>query len=89
MSVNDIRKNFVFKKEVADHLKEIAQKEGKSMTVIVQDLIEQKYQEVSKEEKLKALYEFAGSGTGLFGDLRMQDIKVMIGEDMMKRCEES
>ena len=88
MSANDVRKNFVFKKEVAQHLKEIAQKEGKSMTSVVQDLIETKYQEVSKEEKLKAFYEFAGSNNGVFGDLRMQDIKVMMGEEMMRRCEE-
>lgn len=31
MSVNDVRKNFVFKKEVAEHLEEIAKKEGKSI----------------------------------------------------------
>jgi predicted DNA-binding protein len=75
MSVNDVRKNFVFKKEVAEHLEEIAKKEGKSMTKVVEELVEKKYNEVSKEEKLKALHELAGSGTGLFGDLTIQTIK--------------
>jgi site-specific recombinase XerD len=58
MSSNDVRKNFVFKKEVAAHLEEIAKKEGKSMTKVVEELVEQKYNEVSKEEKLKALHSF-------------------------------
>ncbi|MEA3290236.1 MAG: hypothetical protein U9Q04_08680 [Campylobacterota bacterium] len=75
MSANDVRKNFVFKKEVAAHLEEIAKKEGKSMTKVVEELVENKYSEVSKEEKLKALHSFAGSGTGLFGDLTIQKIK--------------
>lgn len=75
MSSNDIRKNFVFKKEVAEHLQEIAKRENKSMTKVVEELVEKKYNEVSKEEKLKALKQLAGSGTGLFGDLSIQKIK--------------
>jgi len=75
MSINDVRKNFVFKKEVAQHLEELAKRDGKSMTSIVQSLIEKKYEEISVEEKLDALYKFAGSGTGLFGDLTIQEIK--------------
>jgi len=75
MSANDVRKNFVFKKDVANHLEEIAKRENKSMTKVVEELVEKKYSEVSKEEKLKALYAFAGSGTGLFGDLTIQKIK--------------
>jgi len=75
MSANDVRKNFVFKKEVAMHLEELAKKENTSMTAVVQDLIEKKYEELSVQEKLDALYAFAGSGNGLFGDLTIQDIK--------------
>jgi len=75
MSINDVRKNFVFKKEVVQHLEELAKKDGKSMTAVVQNLIEKKYEEISVEEKLEALYKFAGSGTGLFGDLTIQEIK--------------
>jgi len=87
MSINDIRKNFVFKKEVAQHLEEIAKKDGKSMTMVVQELIEEKYQEISVEEKLEAFYKFAGSSNGAFGDLTVQDIKVMMGEDVLRQNE--
>jgi predicted DNA-binding protein len=80
MSSNDVRKNFVFKKEVAEHLEAIAKKEGKSMTMIVQELVEEKYQEISKEEKLEAFYAFAGSGSGLFGEMTVQSIKAMKGD---------
>ncbi|WP_428024930.1 hypothetical protein [Arcobacter sp.] len=80
MSSNDIRKNFVFKKEVAQHLEEIAKREGKSMTKVMEELVEKKYSEVSKEDKLKAFYSFAGSGTGLFGDLTIQKIKASMNE---------
>ena len=86
MRANDIRKNFVFKKEVATQLEELAKKNKKSMTLIVQELIQKEYSQVNKEEKLKALYEFASSSEGLFDDLKVQDIKLMIGKDMMKRC---
>ena len=81
MSANDVRKNFVFKKEVADHLEELAKRDGKSMTTIVQELVEEKYQEISKEEKLEAFYAFAGSGNGLFGDMTVQSIKAMKGDN--------
>lgn len=87
MSANDVRKNFVFKKEVAEHLEAIAIKDGKSMTLVVQELIEEKYQDISKEEKLEALHSFAGSTNGAFGDLRVQDIKLMMGEERLKRCD--
>ena len=79
MSTNDVRKNFVFKKEVALHLEELAKRDGKSMTLVVQELIEKEYEEVSVEEKLKAFYRFAGSGTGLFGDMTIQSIKASMG----------
>ena len=89
MSVNDVRKNFVFKKEVAQHLEEIAKKNGKSMTTIVQELIEQKYQEVSKEEKLEALYEFANSDFSFPEELQgltFKEIKHKRIDEKIQRC---
>jgi len=80
MSVNNVRKNFVFSKEVALHLEDIAKKEGKSMTSVVKELIEEKYEEISKEEKLEALNAFAGSANGVFKNLTIQKIKMMMGE---------
>ena len=70
-----VRKNFIFDEEIAQHLKEIADRENATQTQVVKDLIEDKYNEISVEEKLEAFYAFAGSGTGLYGDLTIQEIK--------------
>ncbi|MEA1920266.1 MAG: hypothetical protein U9N52_10525 [Campylobacterota bacterium] len=70
-----VRKNFVFDHEVAQHLEEMAKKEHKSQTALVQEMIEATYQEISKEEKLKAFESGIGSATGVFGELTIQDIK--------------
>ena len=81
MSVNDVRKNFVFKKEVAEHLEAISKKENKSMTTIVQELIEVKYQEVSKEEKLEAIDAFFTLTKGCFEEgMTIQKIKAKRGD---------
>jgi len=58
MSEVTVRKNFLFKSNVAKHLEEMAQQEGKSMTRVLEELIEQKYEEASKGEKLQALNDF-------------------------------
>ncbi|WP_321777760.1 hypothetical protein [Sulfurimonas sp.] len=70
-----VRKNFLFDDEIAEHLEEIAKKENTTQTQVVKNLIEEKYDEISVEEKLEALHAFAGSGTGLYGDLTIQKIK--------------
>jgi predicted transcriptional regulator len=70
-----IRKNFIFDDEVVEHLKEIARREKITQTQVIKNLIEDKYEEISIEEKLEAFYAFAGSGTGLYGDLTIQEIK--------------
>lgn len=70
-----IRKNFLFDEEIVEHLEKIAQQENSNQTQVLKNLIEEKYQEISVQEKLEALYAFAGSGTGLFGDLTIQEIK--------------
>lgn len=80
MSANDVRKNFVFKKEVALHLEELAKRDGKSMTSKIQELIEKEYEEISIEEKLEAFYKFAGSTQGLFEGMTVQSIKASMGD---------
>ena len=81
MSANDVRKNFVFKKEVAEHLEAISKKDGKSMTMIVQELIESKYQEISIEEKLEAIDAFFTLTEGCFKEgMTIQKIKAKRGE---------
>jgi len=75
MGANEVRKNFVFKKEIAEYLEELAAKNNKSMTAVVSELIEKEYEEYSITQKLEALHKFAGSGTGLYGNLTIQEIK--------------
>ncbi len=70
-----VRKNFVFDEEVASHLEEMAKKEHKSQTALVQEMIEVSYKEISKKEKIKAFESIVGSATGVFGNLTVQEIK--------------
>lgn len=75
-----VRKNFLFEEDVAQHLKKIAKKANVTQTQIVKDLIEEKYEEYSVEEKLEALYSFAGTMNGLIGDdVSIQSIKMEMG----------
>ena len=70
-----IRKNFVFDEEIAEHLKEIAKRDGTNQTEVVRNLIEEKYQEISVQEKLEALHRIADSANGLFVGKSVQSIK--------------
>ena len=72
---NTVRKNFVFDSTVASHLEELANEGQKSMTAFLQEVIEERYEEIEVQKKLEALEAFVGSGTGLFGDLTIQEIK--------------
>ena len=56
-----IRKNFVFDEEIVEHLKEIAEQEGMNQTEVVRNLIEDRYQEISKTEKLAAFHRLMNS----------------------------
>ena len=72
---NTVRKNFVFDATVASHLEELANKDQKSMTAFLQEVIEERYEEIEVQKKLDAIESFAGSTNGLFGDLTIQEIK--------------
>ena len=49
-----IRKNFLFDDEIVEHLKAIAERDGTNQTEVVRNLIEEKYQEIAKQERLLA-----------------------------------
>ena len=70
-----VRKNFVFDAVVVQHLEELAASMGKSLTKTVQEIVEERYKEIEKQKKLAAAIEIAGSATGVFGDLTIQQIK--------------
>jgi len=70
-----IRKNFILDDEVVEHLKKIAEKENTTQTQVIRNMIEEKYEEISVEDKLEALNRIAGSSTGLFFGKSVQSIK--------------
>ncbi|MCK5294439.1 MAG: hypothetical protein KAJ49_07300 [Arcobacteraceae bacterium] len=75
-----IRKNFIFDEEIAQHLKELAKRENTTQTQVIRNMIEEKYQVHSVQEKLEAFYSFAGSMNGLIGDdVSIQSIKAEMG----------
>ncbi|MEY3090517.1 MAG: hypothetical protein RL113_833 [Pseudomonadota bacterium] len=75
-----VRKNFLFDEEIARHLEEIAKKENRTQTDVIKNMIEEKYQEYSVQEKLEAIERLAGCMTGLIGDdVSIQSIKTEIG----------
>jgi DNA polymerase III delta prime subunit len=70
-----IRKNFLFDEEVAKHLKEIAETEGKTQTQIAQEAIEDRYKTINIKKKLAALARITGSFSGLIGDMDAKDAR--------------
>jgi predicted DNA-binding ribbon-helix-helix protein len=49
-----IRKNFIFDEEIAQHLEELAAKQNITQTQLIKNMIEEKYEEISVQEKLEA-----------------------------------
>jgi macrodomain Ter protein organizer (MatP/YcbG family) len=49
-----VRKNFVFDESVAEHLAELAKENGKSMTAMVQEIIEDRYRSSRVKKRLEA-----------------------------------
>lgn len=70
-----VRKNFVFDDAVALHLEELAKQERKSMTALVQEMIEERYREIEREKKLAAARRIIGSSPGLYVGKTIQSIK--------------
>ncbi len=70
-----MRKNFLFDEDIVLHLEKIAKRENSTQTQVIKNLIEEKYEIISIEEKLEALESFIGSATGLYGNLSVQKIK--------------
>ena len=73
-----IRKNFLLDEEIVEHLKEIAKANNTTQTQVIRNMIEEQHQEIAMKEKLEALKAFAGSGSGLFGELTIQEIKAQM-----------
>ena len=70
-----IRKNFLLDDEIARHLEELAKKENTTQTNIIKNMIEDKYKEYSRQEKLEAFYSIKGMQPGSLVGKGIQSIK--------------
>jgi len=70
-----VRKNFVFEKNIAEYLEELARESKKSMTALVQEMIEERYKQIKVKKRMRAFNRIKGSATGLLTDTSIQEIK--------------
>ncbi|MBN2823997.1 MAG: hypothetical protein JXQ76_01635 [Campylobacterales bacterium] len=70
-----VRKNFVLEQKVANHLEELAKESNQSMTALIQDMIEERYQKLRVQQRKEVLKQMDGFGTGLLGDFSIQKVK--------------
>ena len=70
-----VRKNFVFERNIAEYLEELARESKKSMTALVQEMIEERYKEIKVKKRMRAFNRIKGSATGLLTDTSIQEIK--------------
>lgn len=75
-----IRKNFLLDDETAKHLEELAKKENTTQTNIIKNMIEEKYQEYSIQEKLEALHSIVPMPPGSLVGKSIQSIKAEMAE---------
>jgi 3-methyladenine DNA glycosylase AlkC len=70
-----VRKNFVFDKSIAEYLEELAKDSKKSMTALVQEMIEERHRNLVVKRRMKALKKILGSANGLLVGKTIQSIK--------------
>jgi len=70
-----VRKNFVFDKNIALYLEELAKETKQSMTSLVQEMIEERYKEIKVKKRMEAFNRIKGSATGLLTDTSIQELK--------------
>lgn len=75
-----VRKNFILDDEIAKHLEEIAKKENTTQTNIIKNMIEEKYEEYSVQEKIDALNSIVPMPPGSLVGKSIQSIKAQMAE---------
>lgn len=70
-----IRKNFLFDDEIVSHLEAIAKREKTTQTNVIRNLIKEKYQAISIEEKLEAFRAIVPMPPGSLVGKSIQSIK--------------
>ena len=77
-----VRKNFLLDEKIAKHLEEIAKKENTTQSEVIRKLIEEKYQEFLKKEKLKAFKSLTLVEPGSLVEKSIQSIKEEMGRNI-------
>ncbi len=75
-----IRKNFLLDEEVALHLEKIAKNESITQTKVIRNMIEEKYEKYSIQEKLDALNSIIPMPPGSLVGKSIQSIKAEMAE---------
>lgn len=61
-----IRKNFILDTIIAEHLEELAFESRKSMTVLIHEMVEERYRKSKVKTRMRALSRMTNSASGLF-----------------------
>jgi len=77
-----IRKNFLLDDEIASHLEKLASKQNITQTQVIKNMIEEKYEEISIQEKLDAFNSIIKMPPGSLLDKSVQSIKVEMGSEI-------
>ncbi|MDQ1340550.1 MAG: hypothetical protein QG567_1707 [Campylobacterota bacterium] len=70
-----IRKNFLLDEEIVKHLQEIAKRQSTTQTDVIKNIIEEKYKEISMQEKIEAFDSMTLFPSGALADKSIQSIK--------------
>ena len=70
-----IRKNFLFDENIAKYLEELAEDAQKSMTALIQEMIEERYDTIRVKKRMKALKKMDNLANGLLTNKTIQSIK--------------
>ncbi len=70
-----LQRKFEFEHTVAHHLDKLSVIENKSMSSLIQEMIEERYKKLKKQKMLDRFYSGVGLSTGLIGDASIQEIK--------------
>jgi len=73
-----IRKNFLLDEEIVKHLEALAKKENTTQTNIIRNMIEDRYQEISVNEKLEAFRSIVPITPGSLVGKSIQSIKIQM-----------
>ncbi|MEA2018709.1 MAG: hypothetical protein U9N59_09690 [Campylobacterota bacterium] len=74
-----VRKNFLLDEEIVSHLEKIAKDSNITQTQVIRNMIEEKYEEISVQEKLKAFRSIVPMTAGSLVGKSIQSIKEEMG----------